>query len=78
MSKNEIPIGTKRFMVWGVDISSGERCFRNPIIVSNSIIFNFLYDKMERFFLIRRCMKNWSNHIKTLCTVMLIALPLCF
>ena len=52
-------------------------CFGNPIVVSGSLICNILYCRVERFSLIRGRRHGWSNHVKNLCTFVLIILSLC-
>ena len=52
-------------------------CFRNPIVVSGSVLYNILYCIMESFSLIRGRRHGWSNHIKTSCIICVIVLSLC-
>ena len=52
-------------------------CFGNPIVVSGSVLCNILYGIVEIFSLIHGCRLSWLNHVKTLCTLVLIILSLC-
>ena len=52
-------------------------CFRNPIVVSGSVLCNILYCIVESFSLIHGRRHGWLNHVKTLCTVYVIVLSLC-
>ena len=52
-------------------------CFRNPIVVSGSVLCNILYCIVESFSLIRGRRYGWPNHVKTSCTVCVFVLSLC-
>ena len=51
-------------------------CFKNPIVVSSSVLYNILYCIVESFSFIRGHRHGWSNHVKTSCTVRVIVLSL--
>ena len=51
-------------------------CFKNPIVVSGSVLCNIHYCIVESFSLIRGHRHGWSNHVKTSCTVCVIVLSL--
>ena len=53
-------------------------CFRNPIVVFGSVLYNILYNIIERFCFIRECRHIWPNYVKTSCIIVLIILSLCF
>ena len=52
-------------------------CFRNPIVVFGSVLYNILYCIMELFSLIRGRKHGWLNHVKTSYTICVIVLSLC-